>query len=194
MRCRVCRDFKMIRLPLYPDAVVASGPDFEPPAAVECPYRDYPCPECSVEVPVSRVHLAREIGYLDIRYASDERARSALRASLIVALARRLDESGAIISRTLRGDGLRQSMVVELGVVSSEIAGNLERVVAARQEEFAGDVANEAVAQIVNWGSASSYGSRTIEKSRAVDFVREAIGVVRERRSDLPSPRTGARV
>lgn len=138
----------------------------------------YPCPACStpqnkVAIAVGRTRISNG---LVKRFGSDEQAKTQAAHQCAQELMRFLVDEGILTpqveQRTDSGDWF---VKVELGVVTDRFQELRDSFVKNEVAEAVNRVADEAIKQIANWGSASRYTDWRIEKDVAHDFIRAAV-------------------
>jgi hypothetical protein len=175
--CEVCRGSGRIHLPLY-GKLEASPLDVSIDLQLGVMSREYPCPECSVDVvPISRLWVAKHAGRFDRRYLP------VMQKSMAHALIDSLLERGMFMFRQDDPDdrgGVR--LVASVAFVAPAHVATLEQRVAERQFEVAEAVVEATVEEVANWGS--HYQGRTggsVDKSQAIGWMRTALKKVREK-------------
>ncbi len=177
--CEICCGRGTIRLPIYrrPRALrVNVMPEIEESA------REYPCPECSEQVPFAHVGVVGALKEIDTRI-DDPKYIEHVKRACAHSLIEEIINGGYVKVEMSPPDTaqMRQSFRATLGVVSQKQVATLEQRVASRQIEIAQEVAGEAEAGINNWGS--YYGHADILKRDATREVREAVTKVLARRA-----------
>lgn len=181
--CEICRGRGTIRLSVHrPLDITALKSSAVAPAEI-IPSRDFPCPECSDVVPITKVHAEQLETLADSRYEGDPSFMEHVRESLAFDLAAHLLRHGYIYFERRPTNRLNYqfAMRATIGVVTKKQADSLEERIAARQIELAQEVVTEAKAQIDNWGS--DYGHTDILKRDARQQVDDAMKVVLKRRA-----------
>ena len=179
--CEICRGQRRVRLPVY-KAASAAPFDGHTKTMGEA-YREFPCPECSDQIPIERVHAATELGLADSRYVDAPGFRDHINAMLADQLAHFLLREGYIefekgpVDEKQLNFGVRAT----LGVVSPKQIESLDERISKRQTEVAEQVATEAKHQISNWGA--FYGHLQISKADAHRMVDDAIRIVMAKRA-----------
>lgn len=182
-RCEVCRGARYVRLPLYREASASIGPVEMGLVAMESMYREYPCPECCGWVKEDRVAVLDAHSVVDERYDRLE-VRDAAKRNAAHLLVDHLLRSGLISFETVkrespRGHGLEIVAMATLGVVAPGVVASIEERATERGKQLTEAVAVQAIKEISNWGS--YYRTEGISKSRAADFIREALRLVSEK-------------
>lgn len=178
--CEVCSGSGLVRLPLHKRV---SARRFEATeVTIEVLHRDYPCPECGDVIPLERLATVQFHSMVDSRIDDPEFTRRAIQSAAHNLIGQMIAKN--FISSRRGPDevgGLRYPLIVTLGVVSPIDVATLERRIGQHQDVVAQEVVDEAAASISNWGS--YYGHSEIQKSRAIECLREAVKTVVTRRA-----------
>lgn len=145
-------------------------------------HRDYPCPECGDAIPLERLATVEFHSMVNNQISDPEFTKHAMKGAAY----RLVDELLAKnFIRMRRGPDdshqFRYPLVATLAVVSPTHVATLEERIALHQEIVATEVMQEASLQINNWGS--HYGHDKLSKSRAIEFVHEALKTVLTKRA-----------
>lgn len=176
-QCDICRGSRYVRLPVWPTLAVAIQQDTSPISMGESS-RSYPCPQCANIVSDDHVKALDYNMMVDTLYMADREYMPSMRRHAAHGMVDRLVEDGFItfrLSKEERDPG-RKVLRAELGVVSPAHVATMESRIAERQDEVARSVAEEAIMQIYNWGSA--YGHTGLSKHEAELSVKSALARV----------------
>lgn len=179
MSCDVCEGRKTIRLPVLQRMVTFTDTPEEPPELMAA-YRDYPCPECTEQIPYTRLGVLREVSSIERQSRLNEAqitdilTRQAAHAMIDRIIRDRLLTVEKV--ETVRGYELRCT----LGLVAPKHVATLEERVAERQMEVAEELVRENIKEINNWGS--FYGIPTVGKWQSIEWLQAALKKIREKR------------
>lgn len=184
-RCPICQGARIIRLPLHRE-VSALVPKAEMIAKAEESYRTYPCPECEnngYPAGIITVGSVQVVSDRDID-ASGGKVIDYVKEHTAVAIGHHLLEEGMIAFEETPSDYGRKIRGI-IGVSTANAAAKLDKDLTHKASELLDGVDEEVVHQIQNWGSYFSGNGGIIEKSMAVQFMRDVfrkrMETVRER-------------
>lgn len=168
--CEICRGARFIRLPIYRSVGTAPDPNEMVAAA-----REYPCPECSVSVPESRIQAVSHQNMVTLEVAQDPRFVASVENNLAHRLLQTIIADSLIRYERSPDDTKTMAFTVRatIGVVSPKRVASMEERVAERQAEVAREVVDVAIAWIANWNS--HYDGQFISKSQATASIKEAL-------------------
>lgn len=171
--CPVCRGAKVIRLPLH-QKLTMIPPKAEMPLKAEETSRTYPCPECG--------HKGRHPGIITVSAQQfvDERSVEASSGEVINYVKKNMAADiglhllhEGMISFYESDDALGRKIRGVIGVSTAKAAELLDKETTRKASELLDGIDEEVAHQISNWGSFYSGRGGTIDKSMAVDFMRQ---------------------
>lgn len=177
--CDICRDSGVVRLPTYRPVAPETSPDIP---NIDESSRTYPCPQCAPNISSDRLKIITASGI--VRYPDEgEQAKDYAREAIANIIAHHLLREDMIRFETKNTSasfpfGPGYSIIGTVGVVAPATVATFEQRVAESGKRLAAEVAQEAIAQIDNWESASRYHDHRIYKSDASRFIMEALRTV----------------
>lgn len=181
--CEICRGAGMVRFPIYRRATITSRYVDSP--SIEESSRSYPCPECAPTIPEERLAVVQYHSWGDSQLINEPGYAEASKRRAIHELAELIFSQGFVRFERGPDDGLELGypMRATIGVVAPKRIATLEQRISEHQEELARDVAENAAADIANWGV--YFGALNISKDMAIGFVRSALKRVLAKRAEM---------
>ncbi len=173
-RCEVCRGRQVITLPLYKP--VEANWSADTPMAPEANVKEFPCPECSPRAKVEHVRFVEYHTLFDIDDRLPPEAMASQKRHAVTILAQGLLDHGYVefrddplsrveLSRYEAMGRPTKRVLATVRVISKAAGQNLDGRVIEHGNRVAEKVAQEAKAEIDNWGS--EYGHSDILKRDA---------------------------
>ena len=162
-------------LPVRPQLTAAAFNRDMPPAVTESA-REFPCPQCSENVPTERIAVVEQVSLFDTRI-NDPAFLDHVRSCAAHSLIKPLLEAGFITMETGKDDphNMTRQIIAKLGVVSPKIVATLEERALEAGRKLAAAVVQDAATKIRNWGSEYDDGFGSLGKDTSIRLLQEAL-------------------
>jgi uncharacterized protein YlaI len=172
--CEICGGSGKIRLPVR-QRLNATTSDSIPAMS---PIRTYPCPECGEKISQEKIKIIQTEERVDGRINDPdflEHCRGSIAHQMVSFLHKERMITFTRHSADDRDYSYREGYLLrgKLGVLSPRVVATFEERVRERQKMVAGQVIDQAIKDIRNWGA--FYSSGSINKSTAINILLECL-------------------